>query len=181
MPRTRSRETAAHRLDRTLAAIGDQLREVAAAEGRIRELAERAARIARGTGDVSQEAARAVLLADLSGRVENALRASGPAGTAKLARSLSAPAARVSEVLRGFRRDGSVVNIGTETEPLWAWRIGDETPTEDLMQAVDLLLRTRLGTQSENPHGHEAQALPGALERVACPGCFASTAPPRYV
>lgn len=146
MPRARRAadpSVTVNRLDRTLAAIRDQLREVANAEGRIRELAESAVRIARGTGDVTQAAARAVLIADLSGRVENALRLSGPSTAARLARSLAAPSSRVSEVLRTFKRAGRVSNIGTATEPLWCWRPGDDIETADLMREVDLILRAR--------------------------------------
>lgn len=168
MPRIRSTPDVADRLERTLAAIRDQVREVGAAEGRIAELAEQAVRIARGTQNVSEAAAFAVLSVDLTGRIEAALKVAGPANALTLARDLRAPSAHVATSLRALRRKGAITNIGTNTDPLWCWRVGDETETSDVMRAVDGILRVKAMSLQEliAATGVRRNRLSGVLVRL---------------
>lgn len=87
--------------------------------------------------------------------LERALRAK-PSTPAELAASLEMPVGHVVIALRTLRRAGKIVNVGTADVPVWSWPIGDDTPTVDLMAAVEALIRTR-------PLGlHELAAATGA-------------------
>lgn len=80
-----------------------------------------------------------------------------PAGTASIASATALPVGQVVAALRDLRRAGRVVNVGDDLErPVWSLLIGDETPTSDLMTAVERLIRIR-------PMGlHELAAATGA-------------------
>ncbi len=148
-------------------AIEAQLEALAAEQASVAEriLALRA-QIARGTGDVTEDAiaaaaevrraARPVLavvgepqpLASLAARLEGALR-SAPRSIADLALDTGAPAGRVAAAMRALKSAGRVYNLGTEERPLWFWVVGDEGVTPELRAAVETILRVRPTTFAE--------------------------------
>lgn len=116
-----------------------------------RNLAELKAQIARGTGDITEEARHV----SLARRLELALRAR-PHSLEDLVRDLGEPVGRVSSALRQVKKQ--LYNTGAAELPVWFWIIGDETSPQDLYAAVEALMRAR-------PMAHaELVAATGARE-----------------
>jgi hypothetical protein len=99
---------------------------------------------ARGTGDVTAQAAQATRAtapaptpAEL---VEQALRRE-PMTSQQIARATGLATARVSDAIRKVRPN--LFNIGTETDPMWCWIIGDAASTDKLNAYVAQLITIR--------------------------------------
>lgn len=128
---------------------------------------ERAIKLARGTGDVSREAAAAVVALapreTLAVKLERILRGpDAPISLVELAREAREPAGSVQKELRRLRGlkcqtrslddapDAPMIyNHGTEYEPRWAWVVGDQTSTADLSDAVERMITARPYTFAE--------------------------------
>jgi len=65
-----------------------------------------------------------------------------------------------------------VVNLGTDTEPRWHWRIGDETPTDELGLEIERILRERPSTLQEliTFSGARRNRISGVLVRLQVAG-----------
>lgn len=133
------------------------------------EINEKVEALARGTGDVTEVAAqaRAAGGGSLPERIEATLR-ERPMDIAELTRVLGAPAGRVSAQLKRLRAGRHVRNVGTSTDPRWAWVVGDSGPTVDLMSVVEGLLRARPMTlrELERATGARRNRLSGVLWRL---------------
>jgi len=146
-------------LQSALAAIRDQAEQAETDARRVRLDVERAIKLARGTRDVTAEAA-AVARAPLAERVEAALRV-GPMSLVELADAVGDSGAAVQKELRRMRAarcptrstdapDARMVyNHGTEYDPRWSWVVGDQTPTAELSAAVEKMITTRPYTFAE--------------------------------
>lgn len=123
---------------------------------------EKLVRLARGTSDLAERAADA--RGDtLARRLEIVLRGpKAPISLVALASAVKEPAERVRKELRKLHNtlcptrsiddaeDARLVyNHGTDDAPVWQWVIGDETPTELLVFAVEEMLRRRAYTFAE--------------------------------
>lgn len=174
---TTTPKTPSAQLEKTLVAIADRARKVeanataTAREARAERLeAERALKLARGTGDVHVAAAAATRAArvtpaeaPLATRLEAILR--GPFAPLELRAIASAagePAARVLEQLKRWRKmpcptrstddapdAKQVYNMGSEDVPSWIWVIGDEAPAEELREMVRRLISIKPMTFAE--------------------------------
>lgn len=170
-------KTSANALQKTLTTIVERSRKIeenataAAREARAERLeAERALKLARGTGDVriaAEAATRAARVtpaaAPLSERLEAILRGPfAPLELRALASAAGEPAVRVLEQLKRWRKMScptrstddaadakQVYNMGTEDNPSWIWVIGDATPAEELRDMVKRLLRLKPMTFAE--------------------------------
>lgn len=99
---------------------------------------EKKLRMARGTGDVTAEAAAAAHRpATLEEQVEGLLRREIMT-TAEVARTLSVPASRVLEVIRKSR--ARVANLGSPDQARWTWRVGDKATTAEIHALVERLI-----------------------------------------
>ncbi len=100
-----------------------------------------APRSARGTGDVTEQAAAAVAAMTVGERVEAALRAK-PMTLTELVTATNSKRARVSDVLKALRVSGKVYNlgVGNSGEPRWLWVIGDKSPTPELQTVVEQII-----------------------------------------
>ncbi len=176
-PKTPAPKTPAAQLEKTLIAIADRARKLeanataAARDARAERLeAERALKLARGTGDVHVAAAAATRAArvtpaeaPLAERLEAILRGPfAPLELRAIATAAGEPAAKILDQLKRWRkmpcptrsRDDAadakqVYNMGSEDAPSWIWVIGDEAPAEELREMVKRLLRLKPMTFAE--------------------------------
>ena len=86
--------------------------------------------------------------ADLKRRIEIALTRESLT-TDKLARAVGESLDKVVDALRTLRAESRVYNVGMGDAPLWTWRIGDHTDTQDLKKLVVRLLMERPMTTRE--------------------------------
>ena len=119
-------------------------------------------RVARGTADVTREAAQVVTLAQ---RVEQLLRQEIMT-LDQLARELEVPAGKVVAVLREHK--ASVHNVGSEDRPRWTWKIGDQTPTRELTALVLRLITDQPMTTAElvQATGARASRVGGSIVEI---------------
>ncbi len=121
-----------------------QIEETARAE---RERLERALKLARGTGDVTEKAraastsvsGRAIVIEKsrtLADNIEHALRAHGVLLESALARTLGVTPPKLSAEMRRLASAHKVYNIGSEEHPRWCWIIGDDSSPAELNQQV---------------------------------------------
>lgn len=111
-------------------------------------------RLARGTGDVTEQANAArgqapsqpVKRPSLIEQTERILTERS-LSQAELVRELGVPAGRVSQVIKDLRP--KLYNMGTEDEPRWTFRIGDVGGTETLYPLVERLIREQPMTTSQ--------------------------------
>lgn len=103
-------------------------------------------RLARGTGDVTEDARRASGAmpalerpATLPERVEAFLRTRA-ARTPEIAAALDAPATKVSTVIRALSKGGRLANLGTDTDPEWFLRGGEDASPAERRDAMLYLL-----------------------------------------
>lgn len=125
------------------------------------ELERLSASLARGTGDLTEQATEAT--SPLARRLETVLRGPrAPLSLVALAAAVKEPDERVRKELRRMRGTlcatrapddapdaRQVYNHGTNADPLWQWVLGDQTPTEELVFAVETMLRRRAYTFAE--------------------------------
>lgn len=117
---------------------------------------------ARGTGDHTEKAVEAVRQAQvpqvpqvprvvpptLRDRIKTALlRESLSIG--QLSKALNETPGRVSDEMRTLRSQGQVYNVGNADNPMWTWRIGDNTDTRILLEAIRRLISERPMTTKE--------------------------------
>lgn len=132
-------------LETTIRALERQAHLAATALASIRK------ELARGTGDVTEQAAAAVTAAKSLGiydRIEAALR-SGPASLKELASVVGAAAGKVNTLLSGMKRSHKVYNLGSEDDPRYVWCIGDDASVDELRKTVEMLIRIRPLTLQE--------------------------------
>lgn len=150
-------------LEETLVALRDRAVETEIAARAERVEAERALKLARGTGDVHEKAAAAVRHArgapapSLAEKIEAVLRGPfAPLDLRAIAAAVQEPAGRVGAHLKKLRempcptrsRDDAndarqVYNLGTADDPRWIWVVGDETTPEELHAVVKKLVSSR--------------------------------------
>jgi hypothetical protein len=119
-------------------------------------------RLAKGTRDVTGDAAKAVAIAappttvvlpppvapandtgpSLAERVEQTLR-NGIHSLDDLCKIVRAPAGPVSAILKRARAHRQIYNVGSEERPRWVWILGDEAPTREVYAMVALLIADR--------------------------------------
>lgn len=138
--------------------------EVDQLEGRLR--------VARGTGDVTKEAAQAtattvaaaaipamiavtqrIPVAQLhiprpQTQVERAIRGQS-LNVAQISKATGLAAGKVSDRIKQLRQDRRVANTGSEDFPRWTLRIGDSTSTQQLTAEVKRLVIERPMTTQE--------------------------------
>lgn len=114
-----------------------------------REDLERALKLARGTGDVREQAAAAVAMVKGNGKgkvtlqtqIEQALRGEhAPMSMTALAKEIGVGVGKVAACMRELKRKGCVYNLGTEDHPCWIWVVGDKTATRELNDHVARLI-----------------------------------------
>lgn len=137
-----------------------------------RELAAAVKRMARGTGDVTEDAIVAAEIAaaapppaTLETRIEEALRVT-VCTPDDLAIATGATSEEVAAVIAGA--GDRVFNLGSELLPRWVWVIGDDTSTADLMDACRNVLRERPLEmhELERATGARRNRLSGILNRL---------------
>lgn len=157
--------------------IDPEIENAAATLSALREqidaLAARLVTGARGTRDVTREAAVAQAPAlktppapaTLPERVEQLLR-ERVASLEEISRALGVPAGRASITLRAFGRQ--VHNVGSEDRPRWTWVIGDDGPTPELVALCERLLRERPMVTAElvAATGARTKRVDGALVQL---------------
>jgi hypothetical protein len=141
--------------------------EIADASQKISELEQRlgvvSGRVARGTGDVIEQAAEALrrlkeveepetvrtemrerlhVAVILRSLVEEAL-AHASLGVTAIAERVNEPAGRVIDVLRVLRAENRIYNMGTEDAPKWTLRVGRGVTTQELRAVVGRLISER--------------------------------------
>lgn len=167
---TSTPKTTVAQLQKTLVSIVERSRKLEAEARAERLEAERALKLARGTGDVrvaAEAAARAARVtpatAPLAERLEAILRGPfAPLELRAIASAAAEPAARVLEQLKRWRKmpcptrstddapdAKQVYNMGTEDNPSWIWVIGDEAPADELRDMVKRLIRLKPMTFAE--------------------------------
>lgn len=112
-----------------------------------KEAAELEKQLARGTGDVSEQARTARrprvggdMSASLSERIEAALRTK-PHSLDELARELKESAGKIAAAVKPMRN--RLFNAGTETDPAWFWIVGDHASATEINNAVRALVHYR--------------------------------------
>lgn len=96
--------------------------------------------LARGTGDVTaQAAAAAAPELPLRERVEVLVR-QRPHSVQEIARSLGEPAGPIGDAIKNMK--SNLYNAGSATDPQWFWIVGDDVPATELNAAVDALIST---------------------------------------
>ncbi len=80
----------------------------------------------------------------------------------QLAKVVAASPAELQAELRRLATSGHIHNVGSEEYPMWTWRIGDQTSSEELVKAVIRMLGERPTTTREL-----ANATGADLRRVA--------------
>ena len=137
-------------------------------------------KIARGTGDHAETAAEAMRQARARSVTREQLQlpvvATRPAAlrdrikTAllresltinQMAKALGENTAKISDEMRTLRSEGQVYNVGNADNPMWTWRIGDNTETRVLLDTVRRLIAERPMTTREL-----AEATGARLSRV---------------
>lgn len=132
-------------------------------------------RIARGTADVT----RAAVVARLEGaletpppapktiaeKIEAALR-ERPRTMMELALETNTSPKRISNAMRELR--AKTYNVGSETYPVWAWIIGDETTAAELGAQVERLIALRPFTLQEliAATGARRNRISGSIARL---------------
>jgi hypothetical protein len=97
---------------------------------------------ARGTGDVTEQAAIAVKAANLTvpERVEAALRVE-PMTLAELVEATNVSRPKVAAAMQAFREAGKIYNLGEPGgDGRWLWIIGDQTATAELQAKVEQII-----------------------------------------
>lgn len=117
----------------------------------VRLEAEKALRLARGTGDVREQAEAAVRSVTakpmtLAGKIEAALRTK-PRTFDQLVKIAGEPAGRISNEMKKAR--ANLRNLGTNTDPVYVWYIGDDGETAELKTLVCEILRVKAMTLRE--------------------------------
>jgi hypothetical protein len=136
--------SATKQLEEALNVIRAQATEIAREQVRVAKLAEQAIALARGTGDVSQQAQAAVAAVaeeKLTERIREALLASGPMSVVDLSKTLNEPAARLQHVVKVLRAARKMRNVGDKLDPVWCWAVGDSGDTPELRKAIERLIR----------------------------------------
>jgi len=120
-------------------------------------LANPAVATARGTGDhdeIAKEAVRRTRRSSASSsqtikdKVEHTLRNESLNMTG-ISRAVGASVGRISEVMKALRAEGKLSNVGTDVNPVWTLKIGNNTSTPDLTEFVFRLLSERPFTIQE--------------------------------
>lgn len=158
----KSRTFSAHDFQTAIAAAQERAARIEAdAHAERLELDRLAKAIARGTGDLTEQASE--VTAPLARRLETVLRGPrAPLSLVDLAAAVKEPAERVRKELRRMRsafcatrslEDApdarQIHNHGTDADPRWQWVLGDQTPTDELVFAVETMLRRRAYTFAE--------------------------------
>lgn len=169
---TTSPKTQTPNLTKTLSAIVERAKKIEADAKAERLEAQRALRIARGTGDVREQAEAAVAAStiakiatklSLADKIEAVLRGPfAPLGIRELAAAVEAPVGRVLNELKRLRTTAcptrskedaaeakQIYNLGTEDDPRWIWVLGDETSPEELSAMVRKMISYRPLTFSQ--------------------------------
>lgn len=158
---SKSRTMTAPQFQAALVAARDRAVELEANAKSERLELDRLVKFGRGTGDVTEQATEAT--APLARRLEIMLRGPrAPLSLVALAEAVKEPAERVRKELRKMRtapcatrsiEDAAearqVFNHGTEGDPMWQWVLGDDTPTDELVFAVETMIRRRSYTFAE--------------------------------
>ncbi len=77
----------------------------------------------------------------LEEQIEEALRGpDAPLSAADLSRILGVTEAKVSAALQTLREVGKLYNLGTETDPMWWWIIGEEATATEVNDTVVRLI-----------------------------------------
>lgn len=110
-----------------------------------KEAAKLEKQLARGTGDVTEEARKVTaprvgghLSMDLPQRIEAALRAK-PRSIEELARELHETPGRITATMKPMRKH--LYNAGTEDAPAWFWIVGDGASASEINAAVEALVK----------------------------------------
>ncbi len=148
--------TEAQMIEANLAIVREQAKEL---EQQIAELESRV-QIARGTGDVTTEAAAVVAqLAtpspavvapkpvkqprlDLRSSVVVALKRESLT-LPQLSKAVGSQTGPVAEVMKALRKENAVFNVGSAEYPIWTYRVGDKTTTTELIKQVRRLISER--------------------------------------
>lgn len=144
--------------------IDDLAARLAALDPRATRELEEKIRLARGTReDVKAPESEPAL--SLEQRIEAALRAA-PLSLDALARSLAVPIGRVAKAIKPLRKQ--LFNVGTEHEPEWFWRCGDDVSTPVVNAAVLALVKCRPLFTSEivAATGARPKRIDGALVAI---------------
>lgn len=111
-------------------------------------------RLARGSRDVTQQAAQAgtrsaePTVVTTEQRIETALRTTSHSPKS-LAKVVNASMLEVQSTLAKLSRSKQVYNVGSAEYPIWTWRIGDRTSTEELSRVITRLISERPMTTRE--------------------------------
>lgn len=108
-------------------------------------LAERVARLAKGTGDVTDAAALAVAAAKPTTPEDRVVAVLGErvAGVDDLVAATGLKQAQVNLVAARLAVKGRAYNLGSESRPRWTLVVGDDTTTDVLAEACARCLRER--------------------------------------
>lgn len=138
------------------------------------------AKLARGTGDVTDAAAAAIRVATaltppavspmppLPERIETELRARF-LSLKELCHRVRAPAGPVSAFLKRAKAQRLVYNVGSEEQPVYTWVIGDDAPTTELYPLVERLIARRPFEHAElmSATGARRGRVSGAIVDIA--------------
>lgn len=119
--------------------LTDPAAEIENIEAELSVLKERL-QLARGTGDVAQQAAEAQR-APLAERVEAVLR-SRLATLHELSEAVGVRVGPLSNALRPLKQQRKIYNLGSEAEPIWSWVIGESATAAELYALVERLMRS---------------------------------------
>lgn len=147
-------------------AIAEIARLKAETERNQKRLDELETRFARGTSDVTAQAAEARRLTIVE-QAELALRVS-PRSIVELADAIGRAVGPVAAALRDLKTSGKVYNVGTEERPRWTWVVGDHSTPDELHAAVERLISERPMTHEEivAATGARANRINGVLVRL---------------
>lgn len=127
---------------RTLAAAVRHARQMEAEAAAERAQLEKALKLARGTGDITEKAQEVVRAAavpakrTLADQIESLLRDNGLVYESAIAGKLGVSATKVTDEMRRLAREHKIYNIGTEQHPRWCWVIGDTSSPAELNEQV---------------------------------------------
>lgn len=138
-------------------------------------------RLARGTGDQTEAAAKAAQVAapepepappappklDLRARVEAALTRES-LDAYQLAKATSVSVSKVSELLKTLKSEQAIYNVGLAENPKWTWRVGDAADSRVLRRVIERLISERPMTTRElaNATGARMSRVGGQLVEI---------------
>lgn len=103
-------------------------------------------RHARGTGDVTAQAAKAVAPPTIAQKIETALRANVFA-LPELAKAIGETTGKTGAAIRAMRKN--LGNLGTPARARWVWRIGEQATTAELTDMIKHLISDQPLTTAE--------------------------------